>query len=650
MLRNRPLSSTFGVMFAAAMAFAACGRAGLDPFPNGNGEGGDGASGASSPTTVTMAGPTTNTTLSGPTSNGGGGEGGSTSCTVAQECEDLDPCTTNLCVGGECSFFLRDDDQDGVVAIACGGFDCNDLNPQVFPGHPEDCFDGSDNDCNGVEDCFDPACSNVPNCGCQPTTEQCNNGLDDDCDEIVDCFDLDCIGTPACGCLPSESGLCQNGFDDDCDNQFDCDDSDCSSTPACQCQAVQESCSNGQDDDCDLLVDCGDPDCDGVFPCACQPPGTPEVCNDAFDNDCDQLPDCADADCLASPQCQMCSAEICNDGIDNDCDLKIDCADEACFLTPSCPVGPEICNNGLDDDFDGFADCQDPDCAQNPLCQQQQANCLSPKLIPGSGTFVGDTTGHVSETKGTCGGDAGEAVFFFVLSAPSFVHLDSLGTSFDSTLYVRTGACNTGLEIGCDDDSAGMFAADLTFNILYPGTYYVFLDGFAVDPGGGGANEGPFQLNVEIVPIPPEICADGIDNDGDVFVDCADPNCTNVGACFNCNAGQPPTAEFEPSRCTDGLDNDCDGLTDGADDDCHASDVYVTEFCNNIDETQNGIIDDFSCRCASDSDCDEIGQLCYTHTVHACGVPCQNIFGMGICAFIAPGSVCNQATSQCEFP
>src|SRR5688572_25243039 len=124
MLRNRPLSSSFGVMFAAAFAFAACGRAGLDPFPNGNGEGGDGANAGSPTTTTTMSGPTTNTTLSGPTSTGGGGEGGSTGCTVAQECEDFDPCTSNFCVGGECSFFLKDDDQDGVVSIACGGFDC----------------------------------------------------------------------------------------------------------------------------------------------------------------------------------------------------------------------------------------------------------------------------------------------------------------------------------------------------------------------------------------------------------------------------------------------------------------------------------------------------------------------------------------------
>ena len=168
----------------------------------------------------------------------------------------------------------------------------------------------------------------------------------------------------------------------------------------------------------------------------------------------------------------MCTTESCNAGVDNSCDGKIDCADPACIFAPNCMITAEICNNGLDDDADGKIDCQDPSCANNPFCVLQQANCLSPKLIPGSGTYTGDTTGNISETKGQCGGDAGEAVFYFTLTDPSFVHLDSIGTTFDSTLYVRTGKCNSGKEIGCDDDSAGvMWSAQLEFALLLPGSY-----------------------------------------------------------------------------------------------------------------------------------------------------------------------------------
>ncbi|HSN97513.1 MAG TPA: PPC domain-containing protein, partial [Candidatus Nanopelagicales bacterium] len=357
--------------------------------------------------------------------------------------------------------------------------------------------------------------------------------------------------------------------------------------------------------------------------------------------------DCADPQCISSPSCQNCSPEVCNDGLDNNCDGKIDCADTACFFAPNCAPTQELCNNGLDDDNDTLIDCLDPDCANNPLCVLQQANCLSPRLIPGSGTYTGDTTGNISETKGVCGGDAGEAVFYFVLTQPTRVELDSIGTSFDSTLYVRTGACNSGAEIGCDDDSAGSnWAARLVFQILYPGTYYVFLDGYTVDPFGG-ANEGPFALNVEFTPNPPEICNDGLDNDGDVYVDCADPQCTNVGACQGCLNGGPPGPEFGAGACTDGLDNDCDGTTDCADEDCSASEYYVTECCNNADENGNGIPDDFNCRCASNADCPS-GQICYTSTAYSCGIPCNFYFG-NVCPFVAAGSYCNQVTGQCEF-
>ena len=52
-------------------------------------------------------------------------------------------------------------------------------------------------------------------------------------------------------------------------------------------------------------------------------------------------------------------------------------------------------------------------------------------------------------------------------------------------------------------------------------------------------------------------CADGVDNDLDGFVDCADADCDGNSACFE--------------DCTDGLDNDIDGFVDCADADCLAA-------------------------------------------------------------------------------
>ena len=629
-------------LFAALGGLAmACGRTGPWDFLDdpGNGTGGHATGGTGGGGSGGVAGHA-----------GEGGDAGSGGvCLTDPQCVDDDACTTDRCLGGSCVHTPRDDDDDGHVAEQCFGDDCNDLNPNAHPGLPETCGDGSDNDCNGVIDCFDPACFGVPDCGCVPSPggENCQNQLDDDCDMTVDCNDADCQGTPACGCAPSESGKCSNGFDDDCGGGTDCQDADCASDPVCQCQSQIEQCSGGGDEDCDLLVDCNDPDCFGIFPCACVPPGVPEVCNDGSDNDCDGKVDCADFDCNQSPACSACTAEQCTDGKDNNCNGAIDCADIECFFHPACAPKPEICNNGLDDDNDTLVDCLDPDCANNPFCVLQQSNCLSPKLITGTGSYFGDTTGHLNTEEGTCGGGAGEAVFYFVLSAPSRVHLDSVGTSFDSTLYVRKGSCEHGQEIGCDDDSGGnAWAAALGFTLLYPGTYYVFLDGYTVDPNLG-PNEGPFQLNVEIVANPPELCQNGIDDDGDHYVDCADPECTSAPGCLLCNGGAPPGPEFGIAACTDGKDNDCDGQIDCADEDCSASDYYVTECCDGDDDNGNQIPDDFSCRCASDADC-PADQICYAHTASTCGYPCDQFFGQ-ICPFVAPGSYCNFSTRQCEF-
>jgi hypothetical protein len=342
----------------------------------------------------------------------------------------------------------------------------------------------------------------------------------------------------------------------------------------------------------------------------------------------------------------MCTLEVCDNMADDDCDGMIDCADPGCIFAPTCVPSPEICNNAFDDDGDGLTDCDDPECAAVPICVQQQANCNTALQIFGSGTFFGNTDGNVGNHEGTCGGLAGEALFVLVLTQPSFVHLDTTGTSFDSVLYVRAGDCETGVEIGCDDDSAGFWNAQLDFTILYQGTYYIFVDGYTVDPIGG-ANDGPFTLNVIVDPNPVEQCTNTLDDDGDIYADCADSDCTTVPPCAGCVGGADPTPEFGTAACTDGIDNDCDGDIDCADDDCSASDWYVTECCNGMDQNGNGIPDDFNCRCAVDAECDP-GQMCYDHTANTCGIPCTSFFG-DVCPFVAPGSSCNPATDQCEF-
>lgn len=58
-------------------------------------------------------------------------------------------------------------------------------------------------------------------------------------------------------------------------------------------------------------------------------------------------------------------------------------------------------------------------------------------------------------------------------------------------------------------------------------------------------------------PPPPPQCTDGLDNDGDAFIDDADPGCLDGDL----------DSELD-DQCADGLDNDFDGLVDIADPEC----------------------------------------------------------------------------------
>lgn len=125
-------------------------------------------------------------------------------------CEQGETCIEQM---GGCSgcAVAADADGDGVASRTCGGTDCDDSDPQRFPGNPERC-DAKDNDCNEMIDDANAGMScGVPMGGtasCGPRgncTVQC---ADPDFD-VVDGNCLrhdDCAGVTSCG-----PGRCVDG-------------------------------------------------------------------------------------------------------------------------------------------------------------------------------------------------------------------------------------------------------------------------------------------------------------------------------------------------------------------------------------------------------------------------------------------------------
>ncbi len=114
-----------------------------------------------------------------------------------------------------------DEDQDGWLC----GEDCDDRDPERYPGNEEDCANGKDDDCNGLVDGDDPVCMDqdgdgvaaFEDCDDQDperypgNEEDCANGKDDDCDDFADGFDSDC-NPPGFDLLIDEVAFGPDGF------------------------------------------------------------------------------------------------------------------------------------------------------------------------------------------------------------------------------------------------------------------------------------------------------------------------------------------------------------------------------------------------------------------------------------------------------
>ncbi len=363
-----------------------------------------------------------------------------------------------------------------------------------------------------------------------------------------------------CDCVPTGPEVCWDGVDNDCNGQTDCDDWQCAGSPQCPCV-----------------------------------PTGPEVCWDGVDNDCDGATDCADSDCAGSPQCPCVPTgpEVCWDGVDNDCNGQTDCDDWQCQGTPFCPcvpTGPEQCADGVDNDCNGDTDCDDMACMGSPACPGEvcepavdlQCNMGYAATNDGPGS-TNQVFGYACLTEYTW--DGPEIVGTFVAPTSGLVDVDVTGLSDDLDLFVLEAGANGICDpMSCLDGSWGPGTNDesVSFMASAGSIYYIVLDGW-----NGAVSS--FNAYVSCQGPPPEICDNGMDDDGDGATDCADSDCTGHPSC-----GCIPT----PEVCNDNVDNDCDNQVDCDDPDCSWAPWCCTPTPEICDDGQDN-------DCDSLADCDD---------------------------------------------
>jgi len=286
------------------------------------------------------------------------------------------------------TMMIIDVDMDGFAADV----DCDDDNPNVFPGAAEIFNNDVDEDCDGVA---------------QSTISDNDN---DGFDSTIDCNDNDASINPDAEEIPN------NSVDENCDGDIviidndedgfsaasDCDDDDPAINPG-----AAEIPNNGIDEDCNGsdLVQIVDSDGDGF----------------------DTTTDCDDTDATINPN----SEEIPNNDVDENCDGIISI---------------------IDMDMDGFnseEDCDDNDAAINPdateiLDNDVDENCDGIKGVSGASAIQGTVKdrnevgiANVIVTLST-----GESVTTNSEGAYSFESVssfDSLTVSFNKTGVIGNG-------------------------------------------------------------------------------------------------------------------------------------------------------------------------------------------------------------------
>lgn len=468
--------------------------------------------------------------------------------------------------GGEHVYQFTPDEASEVTVRLVGqdGFD-----PDLFVLHP-DC---AQDDCKGHADMgaifYAPAGTEV---------FLVVDGYEGEEGEYV--LDVRCVPMPE---------ICVNGTDDDLDGAIDCQDDDCQEAPACleanlcaapriaQCGQVLRGDTTHQEPATTDLVDvygggCGPSTAEGpetawafdapfgdtltveLFP----DPGTSlglyvlENCDPmscirygAYEvtfelsgvSNTRLLVDGPEGGAGAYTLAVACATESCGNLMDDDLDGFTDCADPDCHGNASC--GDELgdnCVTGVDEDADGATDCDDAGCTLDAVHCPEDEQCRPVQEVGCEQEFDLNTSGPQSTDVVN---RYENGMMSFMLEGPeSAVSFRPAGTGPASLVLKAEPASSTGdppelivLQNVCEGAQLLEHGAErVDWQANEGNDYYLVLD----------AHE-KTVANVQVfLDCGFEDCANGVDDDGDGRIDCADTECGGTTWCPDgtCTPGQ----------------------------------------------------------------------------------------------------------------
>ena len=466
--------------------------------------------------------------------------------------------------------------------------DCDDADSTIHVGATEIVGDGTDQNCDTMEVCYDDADAD----GFLDTSGSTVSSADLDCDDAGEgtatTATTDCDDAEA-SINPNAAEVTGDETDQDCDGMETCYadadadgyrsrstvaslDTSCggageasASTPSGDCDDSEAAVNPGEAEVCDAAE--VDEDCDGLS-------------NDASAVDATRWYDDTDADGYGDPSLSELACEAPLGSADNadDCDPS----DSA-----TSPDGTEVCGGG-DEDCDGLIDDDDPS-------------------VSGILTLYTDADGDGY-------GDAGAAISGCAPSGSVVANADDCDDTDPLTHPSAAETTADGVDQDCDGGDVCHADAD-DDGYRGPGTLpSADLDCTDAGEAEASAPSDCDDTDASLNPSATEVAGDGIDQNCNLLEDCYDnadndgyrTSTTSPSSNLKCNSAGEADANLPDADCDDGDPDSYPGAAeltaDEIDEDCDGGEICFE------DVDADGYLDGTTLIVSADSDCADAGE------------------------------------------